>query len=896
LSFACSIFSSNRRVADAVPYFFADFILDTDRRELRCRAAPVAVEPQVFDLLTYLIQNRGRVVSKDDLLEAVWSGRIVSESTIASRINAARKALGDSGQAQTLIRTVPRKGVRFVGDVRTEAEDSDPARAAGPTSTGVREPSPGAARPPARPDLRGAQFCMTSDGARIAFARVGNGPPLVWAAHWLSHLAFTWEGPVWRHWLEEFAKDHDFIRYDERGYGLSDWNDSEFSVDTFVRDLEAVVDALRLDRFALIGSGRGGPTAIAYAARHPDRVSRLVLVNAFAQGWRARGNAREIEQREAMITLMQQSWTQDNPISRQLHASLQLPDATSEETAWFNDLQRIAASADNAARLLRSVGDIDVRDILQDVAAPTLVLHCRDDALMPFRQGELVASGIPGARLVPLESRNHILMPRDPAWATFIDKMRRFLAEDVPTVQERGGAVSAYEPIVNGVHIAARGFGGQTPARSLGARTVSDDGEPARATEPAPNGSPAPSRLAALPPLDRPAIAVLPFLNMSGDLEQDYFSDGISEDIITALSRLRWFFVIARNSSFSYKGKSVHLKQIAAELGVGYVIEGSVRKSGDCMRITAQLSDVATGGQIWAERYDRRLCDVFAVQDEITDAVVAAIEPQIYAAEHFRSARKPPESLAAWELVMRAMSYFWRVTRDDNAAAQKLLARAIALIPDYAQANAVLAVSHTFGAYMGWEDGMSATPIAERAALAAIRADAEDPWAHLALANTAAYLGRLDDALTAFEQALRLNPNFSLALGSYGLVLAWVGRLKEGGDAARRALLLSPRDPFAAIYNGVIAYNAFVVRNYDEAMRAARESIRQRSDFAGGLRVFIAAAAMKGEIDVAKAALKDLQRVHPDVSLDWLGSQPPYAPASDASERFREAFRRAGLE
>src|SRR6202030_628179 len=184
-----------------------------------------------------------------------------------------------------------------------------------------------------------------------------------------------------------------------------------------------------------------------------------------------------------------------------------------------------------------------------------------------------------------------------------------------------------------------------------------------------------------LPLPDRPAIAVLPFTNMTGDPAQEYFSDGISEDIITALSKLRWFFVIARNSSFIYKAKAVHLKQVAEELGVGYVVEGSVRKVGERVRITAQLNDVATGSHIWAERYDRDLADVFAVQDEITEAIVAAIEPQLYAAENFRARRKSPENMDAWDLGMRALSHYWRVTRQDNVVAQALLEKAIAIDP-----------------------------------------------------------------------------------------------------------------------------------------------------------------------------------------------------------------------
>ena len=393
---------------------------------------------------------------------------------------------------------------------------------------------------------------------------------------------------------------------------------------------------------------------------------------------------------------------------------------------------------------------------------------------------------------------------------------------------------------------------------------------------------------------DRPSIAVLPFINMSGDPEQEYFSDGISEDIITALSKLRWFFVIARNSSFIYKGKAVHLKQIAEELGVGYVVEGSVRKSGDRLRITAQLNDVATGSHLWAERYDRSLADVFAVQDEITEAIVAAIEPQLYAAENFRAQRKPPDSLDAWDLVMRALSHFWRVTRQDNVVAQALLEKAISIDPNYGQALGVLANSYMFSAHMGWVDIAVAVPIAERAALAAIQSDSEDPWAHLALGAVHMMARRFDDALAEYELALRLNPNFALAQAYYGLSLSYNGRWQEGDDAVRRAIHLSPRDPYSAVYRGIAAYTQFVGRNYEEAIRLARESMRERNDFVGAHRVLTAAAGMAGQADLAHQALQELRRTQPNVSLAWIAANMPIRHDDDRTH-YLEAFRRAGL-
>jgi TolB-like protein len=397
-----------------------------------------------------------------------------------------------------------------------------------------------------------------------------------------------------------------------------------------------------------------------------------------------------------------------------------------------------------------------------------------------------------------------------------------------------------------------------------------------------------------LPLPERPAIAVLPFVNMSGDPEQECFSDGISEDITTALSKLRWFFVIARNTSFTYKGQTAHIRRIGEELGVGYVLEGSVRRGGDRVRISAQLDDVATGSPIWAERYDRSLADVFAVQDEITGAIVASVEPQLYVAENFRARRKTPDSLDAWNLVMQALSHFWRVTREDNFVAQALLEKAIAIDPNYGQAHGVLAASHVFCAYVGWTDMAATVPIAERAALASLSADSEDPWAHHALGCVDLLKRRFDDSLAEFEIALSLNPNFALAQSIYGLALIFCGRREEGAEAAGRALRLSPRDPFSAIYNANSSFAQFVGRNYDEAISLARAAIRLRGDHVGGHRMLAAAAAMAGRADLATTALQELRRTQANFSIAWIVDNMPFKRDADR-EHYLEAFRCAGL-
>lgn len=404
--------------------------------------------------------------------------------------------------------------------------------------------------------------------------------------------------------------------------------------------------------------------------------------------------------------------------------------------------------------------------------------------------------------------------------------------------------------------------------------------------------STSPSQLALGLP-GRPSVAVLAFENMSGDRGQDYFCDGISEDILTALSKVRWFHVVGRNSSFAFKGGAVDLKQVASELDVRYVVEGSMRKDGDRVRIRAALNDAVTGSQVWASQYDRRLADVFAVQDDITNSIVATIEPQIYAAENFRARRKPPNNMDAWDLVIRALSHFWGVTRHDHMAAQALLEKAIAIDPAYGQALAVLANSHMFCAHAGWVDLSTVAPAAERAAMSAVQADCEDAWAHAALGRVCFCTRRLEDSIAEFELALRLNPNFCLARGYYALALSYLGRAPEAFEAARHAIRLSPRDPFQAIYYAVAAYARYIEKDYEQVIALAREAIRQRN-LVGAYRSLAAAAGMKGDADLAGEALQELRRLQPNLSLEWIANRLPWKLDCER-EHYLEGFRRAGL-
>jgi pimeloyl-ACP methyl ester carboxylesterase/DNA-binding winged helix-turn-helix (wHTH) protein len=402
-------------------YLFDNYSLDTDRRELRRGLDLVALEPQVFDLLQHLVVNRDHVVSGAELTATVWRGRTVSASTVGSRIAAVRRAIGDSGNEQRLILTLPRKGHRFLGDVR---EQADRSAARLPLPSGVNDLVADS------PRTQAVTFCKSSDGINLAIATVGAGPVLVRTTHWLSHIEYDWQSPITAPLLHSLAANSHFIRYDGRGVGLSDRDVPEISFVTFQTDLESVVDALQLDRFALLGTSQGAAIAVAYAARHPHRISKLVLHGSYALGRNRRGAGGKAEEAQMMISMMRRGWGDEHSAFMRAFGTLFLPNGTPEQVRAYADLQRMATSAETAVKIRLLHDETDIVDILPKVKSPTMVFHSRHDNVVPFEQGRLVAASIPNAKFIPLESSNHILLSHEPAFAQFIDCVNGFLADE----------------------------------------------------------------------------------------------------------------------------------------------------------------------------------------------------------------------------------------------------------------------------------------------------------------------------------------------------------------------------------------------------------------------------------------------------------------------------------
>jgi pimeloyl-ACP methyl ester carboxylesterase/DNA-binding CsgD family transcriptional regulator len=317
------------------------------------------------------------------------------------------------------------------------------------------------------------QFCRAADGVNLAYTSVGKGTPLVKAANWLSHLEYDWTSPVWRHWLEGLSRHHRFIRYDQRGCGLSDWDVDRFSLEAWVSDLEAVVEAAGLDHFALLGISQGAPIAITYAVRHPEKVTHLILHGSYARGRLHRrpsaDQEREIEVFQELISL---GWGKSNPAFRQVFTSMFMPEATVEQMQWFNELQRVSSSPENAVRIRSQFSTIDVSSLAPKIRIPTLILHSKNDAVVPFQEGRLLATLIPQSRFVPLESNNHILLADEPAWRKFLEEAALFLGDPGPA--DTGGAEKG-EALIGDytlrerevLTLLAQGFGNQDIAREL---------------------------------------------------------------------------------------------------------------------------------------------------------------------------------------------------------------------------------------------------------------------------------------------------------------------------------------------------------------------------------------------------------------------------------------------
>jgi TolB-like protein len=392
-----------------------------------------------------------------------------------------------------------------------------------------------------------------------------------------------------------------------------------------------------------------------------------------------------------------------------------------------------------------------------------------------------------------------------------------------------------------------------------------------------------------------PSIAVLPFANMSGDPEQEYFADGIAEDLITALSRFQWFFVIARNSSFSYKGTSPDIRKVASELGVQYVLEGSVRRSGERVRVTGQLIEAETGSHVWAERYDGDLLDIFVLQDEITEAIAAAVAPQFISAEARRIERKRPESFDAWDNAIRGNWHLWHLNKKDLLEAVRLFRSAIKMNPKSSMAYSGLGASLSMLSIAGWvEDLKSAYAEALQSAQRAIEADRHDAWAHAVLGFVSTLLRRNEDAIRAGQRALELNPNLAFAEGVLSVTYGHIGDPENAVKHHERATRLSPRDQAAAWWNLGRVWAAFTVADYSESLEWALKITEAMPGFPGGWRLAATNCAHLDRMQDARTAIERLLGLLPNDNVGFIRANVP-AGNPEVFERYIDGLRKAGL-
>jgi adenylate cyclase len=397
---------------------------------------------------------------------------------------------------------------------------------------------------------------------------------------------------------------------------------------------------------------------------------------------------------------------------------------------------------------------------------------------------------------------------------------------------------------------------------------------------------------------DRPSIAVLPFENMSGDPEQEFFADGISEDLITALSRIHWFFVIARNSSFTYKGQAVEVTRVAEELGVRYVIEGSVRKSGNRLRISAQLIDATTGHHVWAESFDRSLTDIFELQDEMTQTIAGAVEPALSAAERERAACTPPESLGAWEIYQRGLWHLWSFTEENMTEAQRLFQQVHQLDANFAIAYSFESYSHYLDTMLGYtETPDESLKLAYKAAKRALALDDHDPVAYFALGRVCMMQGRHDDSVAELSRAVELSPSFALAHHGLGFALVLSGQVEEGAEELDKAIRLSPRDP---VLWGTMCFRSIasnLLHQYEDATQWARRVLIEPRAAEGGYWPYAVLASALGnsdQLNEAHEAMGEALQRKPDLTITYLKTTLP-TKQPDGLDIYLDGLRKAGL-
>ena len=681
-------------------YSFENFSLDTARRELRRGGALIALQPQVFDLLEYAIRNRERVVSKDDLLAAVWNGRIVSESTLGTRINAARSAIGDSGEKQRLLRTAYGKGIRFVGVVHEEEET-------------IRKLAAIFAA-----DVEGYSRLMGQD-------EIGT----------LRRLTAC-----------RAILDERIAAYRGRIFGSAS--------DSVVADFASAVDAVQC--------------AVA----------------------------------------VQEALAEDNgarPAGEQMRF-----------------------------RIGVHVGDVIVRG--ENLFGDGVNIAARLEALAE-----------PGGICISGTVRDHIGSKLPIALTDLGEQQVKNIAQPIRAYRVRGEAAI------------------EVPATP--------------------------------PPLpDKPSIAVLPFTNMSGDPEQEFFADGIAEDTITALSRYPSLFVIARNSCFTYKGRAVDVKQDGRELGVRYLLEGSVRRASGRVRVTAQLVEAETGNHVWAERYDRELADIFAVQDEIAQSVTIAVAPAVAEAELQRAIRKPPERLDAWAAYQRGLWHSSKFTADDNEVAEKFFQQALQLDSNFAGAYWNLAKAQIISAAIFQRHNLTEALIsAEALTRRAVALDSGDPEARSWLGHILYMSGDTESALPEIERALAMSPNLASAHESLGDTLTWSGRPKEGLAALQRYLRLDPRSPMLALGLHQMASAHYFCREYEAAVGVERRVIRSYPEYPMPYRLLAAALGQLGRIEEAKEALQKAIAIAPAAFDLFIHRRVPWWRPEDHAHML-DGLRKAGWE